>query len=472
MKRILIVLLSVGFMQLGAFADKGNGTCANIFAVGKIRIAGLPFLKVSKTEALQSISEKRGFVEVPLDWFAQSGPRIEVFYRLLNPSETQKPILVFLNGGPASSSSSYVSLDGTHNSLISFMDKFRVLVIDQRGTGFSAPLDLGSLDLDAVKMARLLGAKSHARDSEAVLGRILRPHEDFFLLSHSYGSQILFHYLTDANIKKLPKKVIIASPLAPYVDSVEVFLARRQQLGQLNKDLLGNHPDLKAKIIKVKERIRREEYVDSFGTKLQPEFLSIFFQYLDPKDPTFHSWLDGKLNEFLDPKTSIAVIGDYLLTRIYPIFNSLNYVLSSTELLPGYTDAMLVEITDKLLEKQQSVFLSWMFNEGDVILNRKNIDIIYGGKLKRFLLSVDSVAIHQKQIADLNVLKARLQQIPSLFITGTADPISPFSQIQLLFDKIRGNSQETTFVAIPEGVHTDSLSENSVKIISDWVFSK
>src|ERR1700760_4069145 len=76
---------------------------------------------------------------VPLDHAAPEGPQIEVFAREVTAAEhggDRRPWLVYLPGAPGFGAERPVSRDGW---LDRALRDFRVLLLDQRGTGRSTP---------------------------------------------------------------------------------------------------------------------------------------------------------------------------------------------------------------------------------------------------------------------------------------------------------------------------------------------
>src|SRR5438105_4048993 len=159
-------------------------------------------------------SEIRAFVTVPIDWDEPDAGQINLFFRILG-TDTSKPWLVFFNGGPALPASRYVSLDHAIDTLKEFEPYFRILLIDQRGTGFSAPLDVDSKRFDPVMAVQYFASPQHARDAAAAIDKVIPPGKKFYLLTHSYGGQIAFHYLAFAPRK--PTAAVLAAPGETYL---------------------------------------------------------------------------------------------------------------------------------------------------------------------------------------------------------------------------------------------------------------
>lgn len=138
-------------------------------------------------------------LEVPLDHADPSGPRIEIFAReVVSPANVGKnrPVLLFLQGGPGCPadrpSSGAAWLDGA-------LRDYRVVLLDQRGTGRSTPANRQSLaGMTAAEQAAYLRhfrADAIVRDAE-----LLRYHmigeQPWTLLGQSYGGFCALTYLS------------------------------------------------------------------------------------------------------------------------------------------------------------------------------------------------------------------------------------------------------------------------------------
>jgi len=86
------------------------------------------------------------FFDLPLDYNCPEGRKIKIFARECIPlekaksleEETKLPFLVYLQGGPGFE----VPLRGNGGFAAEFYKKgYRILWVDQRGTGLSTPLD-------------------------------------------------------------------------------------------------------------------------------------------------------------------------------------------------------------------------------------------------------------------------------------------------------------------------------------------
>ena len=78
---------------------------------------------------------------VPLDHARPDGERITVFAREVADSDGRdRPMLVFLQGGPGSEAPRPTRYPSSPGWLDRALHEFRVLMLDQRGTGRSSPI--------------------------------------------------------------------------------------------------------------------------------------------------------------------------------------------------------------------------------------------------------------------------------------------------------------------------------------------
>ncbi|SIR80775.1 alpha/beta fold hydrolase [Micromonospora avicenniae] len=140
---------------------------------------------------------------VPLDHADPAGEQIEVYAREVVAAGRERdslPWLLFLQGGPGGRSPRPVGRDGW---LDRALDNFRVLLLDQRGTGRSTPADRHTLPLrgDAPAQAEYLAhfrADSIVRDCELIRRELLGEDGRWSLLGQSYGGFCVLTYLSYA----------------------------------------------------------------------------------------------------------------------------------------------------------------------------------------------------------------------------------------------------------------------------------
>ncbi|PYE51920.1 alpha/beta fold hydrolase [Deinococcus yavapaiensis] len=141
------------------------------------------------------------------DSYLESLGDTELYFEVVGPEDA--PALLFLHGGPGYNSFSFRSLVGE-----AFED-FKMIYLDQRGAGRSAPLDRDALDLDT-----LVG------DVEAV-----RAHLDLSslsLLGHGFGAVIALEYA-----RRFPKRADRVIAVSPWLHMPQLALTLLQEAGRL-----------------------------------------------------------------------------------------------------------------------------------------------------------------------------------------------------------------------------------------------
>ena len=136
---------------------------------------------------------------VPLDHTRPDGDRIEVFAReVADPDGLDRPFLVFLQGGPGHEA----PRPTRHPSSPAFLDRalaeFRVLMLDQRGTGRSTPV--GALDgrtpKEQAEYLACFRADSIVADAEWIRREL--GVERWSVLGQSFGGFCVLTYLSQA----------------------------------------------------------------------------------------------------------------------------------------------------------------------------------------------------------------------------------------------------------------------------------
>ncbi|WP_329173979.1 alpha/beta fold hydrolase [Streptomyces sp. NBC_01477] len=142
-------------------------------------------------------------LQVPLDHTAPGGEHIEVFVREVVAADKdadRRPWLLYLQGGPGNRSPRPLGRDGW---LARALDDYRVLLLDQRGTGLSTPANRQTLPArgDAAAQAEYLShfrADAIVRDCELIRRRLLGIDEPWSVLGQSFGGFCAVTYLSFA----------------------------------------------------------------------------------------------------------------------------------------------------------------------------------------------------------------------------------------------------------------------------------
>ncbi|ATL25812.1 alpha/beta fold hydrolase [Streptomyces formicae] len=139
---------------------------------------------------------------VPLDHDAPAGERIEVYAREVVSTArggAQLPWLVYLTGGPGFGATRF---HGRESWLDRALEEFRVLLIDQRGTGSSTPANRQTLPLrggprEQADYLAHFRADSIVRDCEAIRPEVTGG-APWTVLGQSFGGFCVTHYLSYA----------------------------------------------------------------------------------------------------------------------------------------------------------------------------------------------------------------------------------------------------------------------------------
>src|SRR5437879_9939763 len=134
--------------------------------------------------------------EVPLDHARPDGEKITVFAReVADPDGRDRPFLVFLQGGPGFESPRPSRDPSTPGWLDRALADYRILFLDQRGTGRSTPIGepVGATPADQAGYFTHFRADSIVRDAELIRGE---PGADTStVLGQSFGSYCAMTYL-------------------------------------------------------------------------------------------------------------------------------------------------------------------------------------------------------------------------------------------------------------------------------------
>lgn len=140
-------------------------------------------------------------LEVPLDHDAPAGASIELFAREVRaPGGANRPMLVFYQGGPGNESPRPTSTPAEPGWLKRALERYRVLLLDQRGTGRSSPVGpstlVGRSVDEQVDYLRHFRADAIVRDSEHL--RQALGVERWSVLGQSFGGFCVLAYLSTA----------------------------------------------------------------------------------------------------------------------------------------------------------------------------------------------------------------------------------------------------------------------------------
>jgi len=137
---------------------------------------------------------------VPLDHAEPSGPKIQVFAReAVRPGSENLPWLVFFQGGPGFEAPRPLDLSGWIKRATR---DYRVLLLDQRGTGRSAPVTFETLThmtgRQQADYLRHFRSDAIVQDAELIRRELLGTDGKWSVLGQSYGGFCTTRYLSVA----------------------------------------------------------------------------------------------------------------------------------------------------------------------------------------------------------------------------------------------------------------------------------
>jgi pimeloyl-ACP methyl ester carboxylesterase len=205
---------------------------------------------------------------LPLDHDRPGGASITVFAReVADPGGTDRPFLVFLQGGPGSEAPRPTRHPSSPGWLERALHEFRVLMLDQRGTGRSTPV--GTLPgLSAAEQAEYLKhfrADSIVRDAEAIRAEL--GVERWSVLGQSFGGFCVMTYLSTA--PEGLREAFVTGGLAPvgrHVD--EVYRATYERTLERNRRYYERYPEDRARVRALVERLDAEPLTLPTGDRL------------------------------------------------------------------------------------------------------------------------------------------------------------------------------------------------------------
>jgi pimeloyl-ACP methyl ester carboxylesterase len=182
-------------------------------------------------------------LDVPLDHDAPGGPRITVFAREVAADDgLDRPLLLFLQGGPGNESPRPTRLPDSPGWLGRALEDFRVLLLDQRGTGRSSPVGRLEGMTPAAQAGHLACFRADAivRDAEALRAHLGSP--PWSVLGQSFGGFCAVTYLSFA--PEGLREVLITGglpPLGPDLD--EVYRETYRRLAVLVERHFARYPE-------------------------------------------------------------------------------------------------------------------------------------------------------------------------------------------------------------------------------------
>lgn len=213
---------------------------------------------------------------VPLDYSKPSSGTLKIFAREVVSNANQHraqelPWLIFFQGGPGFPSPRPTSKHGWLNRAV---QHYRVLLLDQRGTGLSSPVTYQTLEKfqSAKEQAEYLKhfrADSIVKDAEYIRAKLLKPGQKWTGFGQSYGGFCLTHYLSAAP-EGLAEVVITGGlpPLTAHVD--DIYRATYKRVLKRNKQYYERYPNDIELVEKINSILRSKKVTLPDGGILTP----------------------------------------------------------------------------------------------------------------------------------------------------------------------------------------------------------
>jgi pimeloyl-ACP methyl ester carboxylesterase len=214
-----------------------------------------------------------------------SSETITVFAREYSSTEhsaeaaARLPWLLFLQGGPGGRGNRVTSLSGWMKAAAK---DFRILMLDQRGTGLSTPIERQSLELrgDAAAQAEYLThfrADSIVADAEYI--RQVLGSAPWSVLGQSFGGFCALTYLSFA--PEGLREVLITGGLAPLHGPADrVYQATFRRVAARNAEYFSWYPEDRTKLTRIMRHLQKHAEFLASGERLTPERFQMVGSYL------------------------------------------------------------------------------------------------------------------------------------------------------------------------------------------------
>ena len=189
---------------------------------------------------------------VPLDHADPGGPTITVFTReVADPDGLAKPYLLFLQGGPGIEATRPTS--PPTGWMVRALQDYRVLLLDQRGTGRSTPVSGIPGDTPEAQATYLthFRADSIVRDAELIRRELESP--PWSVLGQSFGGFTSMTYLSIA--PEGLREAFLTGGLSPIGRPVDdVYAATYRRLLGKNRRYFERYPEDRARVSQIHRR--------------------------------------------------------------------------------------------------------------------------------------------------------------------------------------------------------------------------
>jgi pimeloyl-ACP methyl ester carboxylesterase len=197
--------------------------------------------------------------EVPLDHAREGGERITVFAReLADPDGRDRPLLVFFQGGPGHEATRPTRNPNSPAWIERALKEYRVLLLDQRGTGRSTPVgDLAGLTpQEQADYLTHFRADSIVRDAEWIRSEL--GVERWSVLGQSFGGFCVTTYLSLA--PEALREALVTGGVPPLGRATDEIYARTYaRVLERNRRYFDRYPSDRERLRHVRELLEAED---------------------------------------------------------------------------------------------------------------------------------------------------------------------------------------------------------------------
>src|SRR3954447_8433094 len=197
-------------------------------------------------------------VELPLDHARTDGERIGVFAREVAAEDGgERPVLVFFQGGPGSEAPRPADAKSP-GWLARALKDYRVLMLDQRGTGRSTPVGSlpGKSPEEQVAYLQLHRADAIVRDAELIRQEL--GIERWSVLGQSFGGFCVCTYLSPA--PESLREAFVTGGIPPVARPTDdVYRATYERVRERNRRFYARYPDDLERVRAIHARLAEED---------------------------------------------------------------------------------------------------------------------------------------------------------------------------------------------------------------------
>jgi pimeloyl-ACP methyl ester carboxylesterase len=267
---------------------------------GTVGLAAKAGHSIKARHVFRGMRTAEHYFTVPLDHFGPGSETITVFAReyvsadYTEAEAASLPWLLYLQGGPGGRGARLPSFGGWSKTAAK---DFRILMLDQRGTGLSTPVDRRTLPLrggPAAQAAYLehFRADSIVADAEAIRTALGSP--PWTVYGQSYGGFCALTYLSFA--PEGLEEVLITGGLPPLTGPADrIYEATFRRVAARNAEYFGRYPEDRAIVNRIACHLAgTPEYLPG-GERLTPERFQMVGAFLggNTRIDALHYLLEG-----------------------------------------------------------------------------------------------------------------------------------------------------------------------------------